>query len=176
MWNIQVFHKYVKLTMLALLPTLHSHFLQFSLLFALTDVSKCEVGNLGVFEDCIWSIYIVWDLLVLNGRGKTKLTILVFLYWEEFVKKFFTSSNHFHQIHGLQRVSDDWWLVESYLIDGNGVASWLFWEFLHATLNVLFSHEGEHSRRDWTQERWDWNEPWKQKVGRGRLDLHKSSN
>ena len=39
-----------------------------------------------------------------------------------------------------------WWLVESYLIDGNGVASWLFWEFFHAWWKILFSHGEGHWR------------------------------
>ena len=44
-----------------------------------------------------------------------------------------------------------WWLVESYLIDGIGVVSWLFGEFFHVRWKILFSHGGEHTR-------WDWNE------------------
>ena len=50
-----------------------------------------------------------------------------------------------------------WWLVESYLIDGNGVALWLFWEFFHTRWKILFSRGGEQVRWDWTHARWDWN-------------------
>ena len=42
-----------------------------------------------------------------------------------------------------------WWLLESYLIDGIGVVSWLFWEYYFCM---------EHARWDWTHARWDWNE------------------
>ena len=44
-----------------------------------------------------------------------------------------------------------WWLVESYLIDGIGIVSWLFGEFFHARWNILFSRGGEYARWDWTQ-------------------------
>ena len=45
-----------------------------------------------------------------------------------------------------------WWIVESYLIDGNGVTSRLFWEFFHAMWKILFSPAGEHVR--WLQPMW----------------------
>ena len=51
-----------------------------------------------------------------------------------------------------------WWLIESYLIDGIGVALQLFWEFFHMRWKILFSHGGKHVRWDWTHARWDWNE------------------
>ena len=49
-----------------------------------------------------------------------------------------------------------WWLVESYLIDGNNVASQLFWEFFHTRWKILF-----YVRWDWAHKRWDWNKHWK---------------
>ena len=36
-----------------------------------------------------------------------------------------------------------------YLIDGIGVASWLFGKFFHVRWKILFSHAGEHAR--WMQ-------------------------
>ena len=51
-----------------------------------------------------------------------------------------------------------WGLVE-YLIDGNGIVSWLFWEFFHTRWNILFLHVGEHMWWDGTQVRWDWIKP-----------------
>ena len=56
------------------------------------------------------------------------------------------------------------WLVESYLIGGIGVASWLFWEFFHVRWKILFSHGEEYVRWDWTHTRWDWNEHQKLKF------------
>ena len=43
-------------------------------------------------------------------------------------------------------------------IDGNRVASWLFWEFFHTRWKILFLCGGKHARWDWTNMRWDWNE------------------
>ena len=50
--------------------------------------------------------------------------------------------------------------LKRYLIDGIGVASWLFWEFFPVRWKILFSCGGEHAR--WTQGEnahlgWKWS-------------------
>ena len=52
-----------------------------------------------------------------------------------------------------------------YLIDGIGVASWLFWEFFHVRWKILFSCGGEHLRWGCShEETFVWC--------RGQLDIH----
>ena len=72
--------------MLALLPTLYSIQLLFFSLFAPTDASKYEIRNQGVYEDFISRLNTLLDYLIFNGRAKTKLAMLAFLYCGEFVK------------------------------------------------------------------------------------------
>ena len=63
-----------------------------------------------------------------------------------------------------------WWLAESYPIDGNEIASRLFWKFFHTRWKILF-----HVRWDWSNERWDSNEPqrtWKTWKIRKNSKLH----
>ena len=68
---------YSSLAMLALLPTL-----QFSSLFAPTNVSKCEVGN----QNYISKLHILLDKVIFNDTPESKLAMLAFLYCGEFVK------------------------------------------------------------------------------------------
>ena len=65
--------------MLGLLPTLCSH------TFA-ADTSKCEIRNKGAYEDYIFRLNTILHQLIFNGRGKTKLAMLAFLYCGEIVK------------------------------------------------------------------------------------------
>ena len=60
-------------------------YLQFLSLFTLTDVSKCEIRNKGVHEDCILRLNATSNWLIFNDRAKTKLA---FLYCAEIVKNF----------------------------------------------------------------------------------------
>ena len=70
-----------------MLPTLYSHiYLQFSSLFVLTDLSKCEIRNQGAYEESISRLYILLDLLIYDGTAKTKLAMLAFLYYGMFMK------------------------------------------------------------------------------------------
>ena len=61
-------------------------YLQFSCLFASTDVGKCEIRNLELYEDYIWRSNALLDQLIFNGRAKTKLAMLAFLFCGEIVK------------------------------------------------------------------------------------------
>ena len=61
-------------------------FFQFSSLFLPNDIGKCEIGNQGVLEDCISRLHILLNLFIFDGRVKTKLSMMAFLYWGEFVK------------------------------------------------------------------------------------------
>ena len=53
----------------------------------------------------------------------------------------------------------NWWLVESYLIDGNGVASWLFWEFFPREVkNIIFTWSSQDEIEPMRGEIENWNE------------------
>ena len=60
--------------------------MQFSRLFATNDISKCEIRNQGIHEDYISRLHTLLKYLIFNGRAKTKLAMLAFLYCVEFVK------------------------------------------------------------------------------------------
>ena len=68
------------------MPTLYSHYLPFSSLFALYDVSNCKIRCQSVkgitFQS--WRLYLI--VLILNDIIKTKLTILALLCCEEILK------------------------------------------------------------------------------------------
>ena len=72
-------------------------YLQFSSLFAPTVLSKCEIRNQGVHEDYISRLNALLEYSSFNGRAKTKLAMLAFLYCVEFVKNSSDHSNRFHQ-------------------------------------------------------------------------------
>ena len=59
------------------------------------------------------------------------------------------------------------WLVERYLIDGNGVASQLFWKLFHTRWEILFSWGGDACEVASTCARWDWDEHQKWTLGEG---------
>ena len=61
-------------------------YLQFSALFALIYVSKCEIRNQGIHENYISWIQSLLDDLILNGTAKTKLAMLALLHCGVFVK------------------------------------------------------------------------------------------
>ena len=73
-------------------------YLQCSSLFAPTDASKYKITNQGIYKDYISIINVMLDWLIFNGRAKTKLAMLAFLYCREFVKN---SINYFQVIHRL---------------------------------------------------------------------------
>ena len=54
--------------------------LQFSSLFAPTDINKLEIRNQGTHEDYISSLNALLDQLIFNSRAKTKLAMLPLLY------------------------------------------------------------------------------------------------
>ena len=85
---IWVFHKHTKLAVLILLPTLYSHiFAVFFSLFARKDGSKCEIPYQWENKDYILRLKTsLLHFFISNGRAKTKLAILAFLYCGEFVK------------------------------------------------------------------------------------------
>ena len=58
----------------------------FSPLFATNDVIKCEIRNQGIHDDYISRLHALCELFIFNGRAKTKLAMLAFLYYGEFVK------------------------------------------------------------------------------------------
>ena len=60
--------------------------LQFSSLFATNDISKCEIRKQGIHEDYISGSHALLEMFYFNGRAKTKLAMLAFLYCAEFVK------------------------------------------------------------------------------------------
>ena len=62
-------------------------YLQFSSLFAITVVIKCKIRNQGVHEDYISRLHaLLKNSYFFNGRAKTKLAMLAFLYCIDFVK------------------------------------------------------------------------------------------
>ena len=61
-------------------------YLQFLSLFTSTGASKCEIRNEGIIEDCTLRLNATLDWLIFNGRAKTKLAMLPFLYYGEIVK------------------------------------------------------------------------------------------
>ena len=61
-------------------------YFQFSSLFAPYDVSKCDTRYQWIQTDYISILKTLLFLFISNGRAKTKLAILAFLYCEEFVK------------------------------------------------------------------------------------------
>ena len=63
--------------------------LQFSSLFAPTDVSKWENWNQGTHGDYISRVHALLDQLIFDGRVQTKLAMLPFLYQSAFVKNSF---------------------------------------------------------------------------------------
>ena len=54
-------------------------YLQFLSLFASTGVSKYEIRNKGVHEDCILKFNATLDWLIFNDRAETKLAMLASL-------------------------------------------------------------------------------------------------
>ena len=60
--------------------------MQFSSLFASAADNKCEMRNLGAYEDYILRLNATLDWLILNDRAKIKLATLAFLYCAEIVK------------------------------------------------------------------------------------------
>ena len=84
--------------------------LHFSSLLAPTDVSECEIRNQGVRKDYNSNLHTSLDLMIFNGRAKSKLAMLAFLYCGDFVKNsdgssknlasLFRSRLHFRYILG----------------------------------------------------------------------------
>ena len=54
--------------------------LQFSSLFAPTDINKLEIRNQGTHEDYISRLHALLDQLIFNSRAKTKLAMLPFFH------------------------------------------------------------------------------------------------
>ena len=66
-----------------------SIYLQFSSFFLhqlVLYTSKCEIGNQGVYNDYISRLHASLNHLIFDGKAKTKLAILAFLYCGGFVK------------------------------------------------------------------------------------------
>ena len=63
-----------------------SIYLQLSSLFVPTVFSKCEFRNQGVHEDYMSRLNALLEWLIFNGRAKTKLAMLAFLYCVKFLK------------------------------------------------------------------------------------------
>ena len=61
-------------------------YLQFFSLFVTNDVSKYEIRNQRLHGNYSSSLHALLHYLNYNGRAKTKLAMLAFLYWGEFVK------------------------------------------------------------------------------------------
>ena len=54
--------------------------LQFSSLFAPTDINKLEIRNQGTCEDYISRLHALLNQLIFNSKAKTKLAMLSFMY------------------------------------------------------------------------------------------------
>ena len=61
-------------------------YLWFFSLFFPTDVRFLEIRSQGVYEDYVSKLNALLDWVILNGRAKTKLAMLAFLYCGKFVK------------------------------------------------------------------------------------------
>ena len=68
-------------------------------LVILTGLSKCKIRNQGEYKDYISRLYILLDLLIFNGTAKTKLAMLAFLYYGEFVKNSIIYNRIFHELY-----------------------------------------------------------------------------
>ena len=81
--------------MSALLPTVVVPYnCSFLLYFQSTDARKYEIRNQGVHEDYISRLNTLLHYLIFNGRAKTKLAMLAFLYCGEFVKNSIQCRSH----------------------------------------------------------------------------------
>ena len=81
---------------------------QFSSLFALYDASKCKIRYQWVQEDYIWKLQNLLFFFFSNGTAKTKLAILAFLCYGEFVKTSISSGKCYRCGECLFSDADRW--------------------------------------------------------------------